>query len=52
MEMCRKNPAEGEKGLKEKTKLIVRRALEYALAAVRWIPVAMLIGLICGARRV
>ena len=44
-----KNPTEGEKGLKEKTKLIVRRALEYALAAVRWIPVAMLIGLICGA---
>ena len=35
--------------MREKSKQIARRAAEYALAAVRWIPAAVLIGLICGA---
>ena len=35
--------------MKEKTKSAVRQAAEYAFAGVRWLPVAVLIGLICGA---
>ena len=35
--------------MKEKSKRIARHAAAYALAAVRWIPAAVLIGLICGA---
>ena len=35
--------------MKEKTKDIVRQAAAYAFAAVRWLPAAVLIGLVCGA---
>lgn len=34
--------------MKGKTKDIIRRAAQYAFAAVRWLPVAVLIGLLCG----
>ena len=35
--------------MKEKTKNAVHQAATYALAGVRWLPVAFLIGLLCGA---